>query len=223
MSTLSVLATSRSVMMRRTPMTTAATASPITMPKAYDAGNCSARAAEVDRRARDGRADGDRVDDERRAVVDEALGAERRERAAGQSPGDRGDRRRIGRREDGAEGECDRPGQPERLADPGDDAGGDEHEHDALEQDDAEVAADLAQRGVERLPVEQRRQEQQQHHLGLEFEVGEERDEPDRRAEHEEDERRRHADASGDRTAEHERRTDDDDELETLHRTPPGS
>ena len=103
--------------------------------------------------------DGQPVDDQGGAVVDQALGAEHGHRAARQVAGQDADRRRVGGRQRGAED----PRRPPREAEPvrggGDRGGGGDDQRGAGQDDDPQVVADLPQRGGQALPVEQGGQE----------------------------------------------------------------
>ena len=79
----------------------------------------------------------------------------------------------------------------------GDDQGG------AGEDDDAQVVTDLAQRGGQALPVEQRRQEEQEHDLRRQLHLGQLRHEPNQHADQHQQDRGR------DRISARERATHD--------------
>ena len=92
---------------------------------------------------------------------------------------------RVGRRDDGAEREGDRPGQADQLvADDRDRTGRDQHQSDRGQRQRAGVGAQRPQVGQEGRHVEQRRQEDHQHQVGIELDVGDagqvaERDRPE--------------------------------------------
>ena len=98
---------------------------------------------------------------------------------------DRRRRDRVGRRDDGAEREGDRPGQVDELVpDDRDRAGRYQHQSDRGQRQGAGVGAQCPQIGHEGRHIEQRRQEDHQHQVGLELDVGDagevaERDRPE--------------------------------------------
>ena len=132
------------------------------------------------------------VGDERRRVVDQRLALDDRHVAPrGADP--RGDRRRrdgIGGRHDGAqhEGRLPRHAVDELVGDERHAHHREDHEADGEQADLAEVVAQLAQRGEEGRGVEQRRQDDDEHDVGVELDVGDAGDEAQRRAaDHEQD------------------------------------
>ena len=96
---------------------------------------------------------------------------------------DRGRRHRVGRRDDRAERERDRPRQPDHLVgDDGDRGRGDQHEPDRGQRDRPRAVAQAAQVGEERGRVQQRRQEDEQHQVGVERDLGDPRHQPEQQA-----------------------------------------
>ena len=133
------------------------------------------------------------VGDEGRRVVDQRLAFDDRHVAA-RGADARGDRRRrdgIGGRHDGAQHEGRLPRHPvDHLV--GDDRHAhhrEDHEADREQADLAQVVAQLVQRGEEGRGVEQRRQDDDQHDVGVELHVGDARDEAERRAADDEQDR----------------------------------
>jgi hypothetical protein len=125
--------------------------------------------------ARDDGDDGEAVGDERGAVVDEALALDQRDQPAGktQSSSDRGSRCRVRGRDDRSEHEGLGP------AEAGDHGVGDDrdrqhrgqHEADGEERDRANVRAELPQRREEGRPVQEGRQDRDQHEVGSELDA----------------------------------------------------
>ena len=132
------------------------------------------------------------VGDEGRRVVDQRLAFDDRHVAA-RGADARGDRRRrdgIGRRHDGAQHErrLPRHAVDDLVGDDGHAEHREDHEADREQADLAQVVAQLAQRGEEGRGVEQRRQDDDQHDVGVELHVGDAGDEAQRRAaDHEQD------------------------------------
>ena len=119
--------------------------------------------------------DRDLVQGQRGAVVEQALAAQDRQHPAGQPEvaADRGGGDGVRRRDDGAEDERGpqrhRPDQP-----PGgdrDDGGGEQHQPDGQQRDRAQVAPDGQVRGLLRGGVQQRRQEDVEHQVGVDLDV----------------------------------------------------
>ena len=79
--------------------------------------------------------------------------------------------------------------------------GGGEDQHGAGEDHDPQVVADLSQRGGQALPVEQHRQEQQQHNLRRQLGLAEVRHETDEHTHEHQQDRRCDRVATGQRTA----------------------
>ena len=127
----------------------------------------------------DRHADGQSVEHEGGAVVDQALGAQHGHRASRQVAGQDADRGRVGRGERGTEHPGRPPLQAERVRRDRDRGGSGDDQGCAGEDDDAQVVADLAQRRGQALPVEQRRQEQQEHDLRRQLRLAQLRHEPD--------------------------------------------
>ena len=102
---------------------------------------------------------------------------------------DRGRRDRVGGRDDGAERERRRPAEADHaVGDDGDGGHRHQHEPDREQADRPRVRAQVAERGEERGGVEERRQDADEHELGLELEGRDPRREPEREAaEHEQD------------------------------------
>ncbi len=96
------------------------------------------------------------------------------------------------------------------MRDHGDDDRRHYYEPDCEEPDRADVGAEIAERGEERGPVEERRQDAEEDELRLELEVGHARHEPDREPADDEQDRIRDPHGGGKR----EERRDDDQEAE---------
>ncbi len=134
----------------------------------------------------DGDVDGDGIEHQRRAVVDEALGAQHRHLAARQPLRQAGHGGRVGGGEHGAQDRrrvrlhAQRPCRPRHRH-----RGGD-HQGDAEEDDDAQVRPDLTETRVQALPVQDCRQEQQQHDLAVDVDMAELGDQAQQPAEHDE-------------------------------------
>ena len=136
----------------------------------------------------DRHADGQPVQDEGGAIVDQALGAEHGDGAARQVSGQDADRRRIGRRQRGAEDPRRPPCEAEPVRGSGDRGRSGEDQRGAGEDHDPQVVADLAQRGRQALPVQQRGQEDEEHDLRRQLSLPQVRREPDQHTnQHEED------------------------------------
>ena len=132
------------------------------------------RGVEEREAAADRRRDGDPVGDQRRRVVDQALPLDQGDQPARGAELARDRRRghRVGRRDDGAEREGDRPGQVDELvADDRDRTGRKQHQADRGQRQRAGVGAHRAQIGEEGRHVEQRRQEDHQDQVGVELDV----------------------------------------------------
>ena len=159
----------------------------------------------------------DGVDDERRAVVDEALAPQRRHGPKRQEAAEGGGGRRVRGGDGGADHPRDRPGHTEGVDHHRDDPGRDDHEQRAVEQDAPDEAPHLPRRRGERLPVQQRRQEEQQHHLvgqGGAAQLGDRREREPAGDQHD---RLRDPDAVGEHRTHQEGRAECDDEFETVH------
>ena len=142
--------------------------------------------------AGDHRGHGDAVEDEPRPVVHEALALHDRDELAGHSEpaGDRGRSERIGRRDDRAEHERGRPGQPldEFVRDDGHPDRRDDDEADREEPDRPCIGPEVAEGGEERGPVEERREHDEEDELRVELQVRHPRNDADcQAAEDEED------------------------------------
>ena len=165
----------------------------------------------------DRRGDGDREQHQRRPVVDEALGAQRRQRAPGQPFRQSGDRRRVGRRQHRAQ----HPRRPalhaQCLGRPRHRRHRDDDEHDAGQDDHPQVRADLAQARVQALPVEDRGQEQQQDDVGIELDVGQPGDETEQASRAQQQHRRRDAVAPSQRRPDQHGDAEHDDDHEAQH------
>jgi hypothetical protein len=121
------------------------------------------------------RGDGDRQDGQRGRVVEQALALDEGDQARRQPhPAPDGERRhRVGGRHGRTERDARRqrrPADEQREADP-DEQGGGGHEEDREADHGAQVAADGRQRAVQRGAVEQWRQHQREHQLGVEHDV----------------------------------------------------
>jgi hypothetical protein len=95
-----------------------------------------------------------REQDQRRTVVDQTLGAQRRQGSSRESLRQTGHRRRVRRREHRAQHPC-RPRvhaqRPPRVRDR---HHRHDHQHDARQHDHPQVRADLPQTGVQALPIQ---------------------------------------------------------------------
>ena len=168
-------------------------------------------------------ADGQPVEDECGAVVDQALGAEHGHRAARQVAGQDADGGRVGRRQRGAEDPRRPPLEAEPVRGGGDRGSGGEDQHGAGEDDDPQVVADLPQRGRQALPVQQRRQEQQQHDLRRQLHVPQVRREPDQHSDQDQQDGGCDRVAARERAARDQGDTEQDDHLESKHGRHPRS
>ncbi len=168
---------------------------------------------------------GGAVGHQRRAVVHEALSLDHpREPARNAQPArDRGRRQRIGGRNDGAEREGRGPRQPgnRRVHDHGHGAHRHEHEPDGVQRDRAHVRTQVANRGEVRRVEQQRRQEDEQHDVRVELDLGHPGAEPHEASAHHEQDRVRHVQQpreSGERGHSHQQ--EQEDELDVVHRGP---
>jgi hypothetical protein len=162
--------------------------------------------------------DRDRVDHQGGAVVDEALGPQHGHGPAGQGSGQHADGRGVGRRDGRAEHPRRAPRHPEQeVRDRRHRRGTGHHQDRAGEDDNPQVAADLAQGGREALPVEQGGQEHQQHDLRRQLHLAQRRHEPEHHADRQQGDRRRDGELLGQGAAHQQRDTHDDDHLQTEH------
>ena len=130
-------------------------------------------------RSRAHRHDREAIKDERRCVVRQSLAFEDDEEAPWKlhSPGDRQRRDGVGRRNDGAQDEADGPGKAQQeMCRRGD---GDRGEHDTADRqqrDRAQVEAELFPAHLHRVPIDDRRQHEQQDKIGRELQARQPRD-----------------------------------------------
>ena len=185
------------------------------------------RAEELEHRARGrdalphGRRDRDLVGDQGRRVVDQALALEDVDDSPRRADAlkDRCGRDRVRGRDDRPERERDRPRELDHLV--GNDGDGrrrDQHEPDRVEGDRPRAVAQAAQVGEERGRVQQRRQEDQQHQVGVELDARDPRHQPEQQATEHERDRVRDPQPVGERVqpgGRDEQRRDDD--LQVTH------
>ncbi len=131
------------------------------------------------------------VGGQRGGVVHEPLAAEDGHEPAREAElaGDLGGRHRVGRRHDGTQSEGHRPGHPahHRVDHHRHRHHGGQHQAHGQQQDGLQVDAELACRGVEGGVVDERRQEDQQHQVGLELHAVLGRDQRHRDAGHDQE------------------------------------
>ena len=137
------------------------------------------------------RGDRELVDGQAGAVVDQRLTLEDRGDAIGcaQAPEHGSRRDRIGGSEDRAQHQCwSPPDTRDRVSDRRHGGHRQQHEADREQPDRAGVSSKILGRGAERRGVDQRRQEHEQHGVGVDLWRGGSRHQPDRQtAEHEHD------------------------------------
>lgn len=167
-------------------------------------------------------ADGQTVDDQRGAVVDQALRAQDGDLTARQGAGEDADRRRVRGRHGRTEHPRRPPRQPEGVPRRGDGPGGEDDEYGAQLQDATQVGADFPQGGGQALPVQQHRQEEQQHDVRGQLRVPQGRDEPQEHTRHEQDYGRGDAEALSHDVAHQHGHAQDHDEFETEQGASPG-
>ena len=165
----------------------------------------------------DGDVDGHGVQDQCGPVVDDALGAQHGQGPAGQLFRQTGHGGRVGGGEHGAEDRCRVRFHTHRSRRPRDRDRGDDHQGDGGHEDDAQVLADLAKAGVQALPIEDRRQEQQQHDLAVDPHIAEKRDQTQQRAEQDEQNRGTHAVAPAQDRTQDDGADQRDDDLKPKH------
>jgi hypothetical protein len=154
-------------------------------------------------------------------VVQEALGLQDRDAAPGkmQAVGDRDDGDLVGRRHDGPEDGGDRPAESDRrVRDARHRRDRRDDEPDREEEDGPDVPPVLAERRVHGLPVEERREEDEEHEVGLELDVRQAGDEAEAEPAEDQDDRIRNADADGERAEEHDGDEERDDDRLVRHR-----
>ena len=146
---------------------------------------------------------GHAVGHERGRVVEEPLALDRahdppRHLEAAQ---DRRGRERVRGRHDRAQHERRLPGHAghERVRGPRHRAHGQQHEPDRAERHRAQVGPQEAEVGEDRRRVEERWEEDHQHHLGIQRHVGQAGDEPEQRAAHDQHDRVRDRHGPGER------------------------
>ena len=182
----------------------------------YDELFCE-RAGGVPKRERraDDRGDADRIQNERRRVVDEALAFDRSDDVPRdvELVGDRREGDLVGRSDDGAEDERHAP----RHA--GDDRVGDDRDGNRGEDDQAKghledperTGAELASRRGYALPIEQGREKDDEHEVRRQRNRRHARDETDRHSAEHENDRIGDVDAIRDRDQHDDRKKDNDD------------
>jgi hypothetical protein len=164
-------------------------------------------AEELERRRPEGERAADRgrhrgaVDDERGAVVDQALALDDVDQPPrrAQPLHDRRGRDRVGGSEDAAQHERRGPGQVQHVVRRhGDDRRGEQHEPDGQQRYRPQVAAQVAQVGEEGRHVQQRRQEDHEHQVRLELRLRETGQQAQHQAAQHEQDRVGHVDLPGD-------------------------
>ena len=114
--------------------------------------------------------------DESRGVVEQRLALEDGDDPSRQADpaGDRGGGDGVRRGDDGADGDRDRPrdARHDEVDERADAEACEDDEADRQEEDRAPVGVEVDQRGLDRGGVEQRRQQAEQHDLGLEVDLG---------------------------------------------------
>ncbi len=171
--------------------------------------------------AADDGVDGQRVDHDRRDVVEQALALQYRDQPARQSdgPGDGDGGHRVGRRDEGAD--RDGGGQRQSGQQPVDGARdrdrGDHHQGDGEQQDRADVGPEVADGGAPGDREDQRRQHQRQDQVGVELDVGDLRHdrhhEPERGHQH----GLRHAGPAGQRDGDHRGEQHQEEQRQLAH------
>ena len=142
-----------------------------------------ARRVQERERARDHGHGREPEEDERGSVVDEALALDDRDRAArnAEAAGDRRRGERVGRRDDRAEHEAHGPREADHVVSRDrDHHHRQRHEPDREQRDRPQVALQVAQTGVERGRIEERRQDPEDDRVGRKGHRRHERDEPER-------------------------------------------
>jgi hypothetical protein len=143
----------------------------------------------------------DAVDDQRGPVVDRTLCTQRCQLPGGQSPAEGSHRRGVGGGDRSTDDPGRPPGQSQCVPDHGDCPGRSDHQERAGEDDPAKEAAHLPQRGGQALPVQQRRQEQQQHQFGWESHPVEVGNHAEGQPDQQQDDRNGHPEATSDQVA----------------------
>jgi hypothetical protein len=161
--------------------------------------------------------DGQPVEDECGAVVDEALGAQHGHRAARKVAGQDADRCRIGWCQCGAEDPGRPPFEAERVRGRGDRGGGGDHQGGATQDHHPQVVADLPQRRGQALPVQQRGEEHEKHDLRRQLRLPEVRHETDQHPDQDQQDGRRDRIAARERAARDKGDPQQDNHLESEH------
>ena len=138
-------------------------------------------AAGVDKRkrSRTDRHDREAIKDERGRVIGQPLALENDDQAPRKLHAlrDRQGRHRVGRRNDGAQDEADRPGKAQQEMGRRGDGDGREHDTaDRQERDRAQVEAEFLPAHLHRVPIDDRRQHEQQDKIGSELQARQPRD-----------------------------------------------
>ena len=163
--------------------------------------------------AADGNADGEAIDHQRGAVVDQALGPQHSHDSPRQRPGQHPDGGGVGGRDRGPQHPARSPGHAECVGGRSHCGRRGHHQRGTGENDHAHIASDLAQRRGQALPVEQRREEQQQDDLGRQAGLAQGRDESDQHSDQHQQDRRCHRVSTSEGTAHHHRDAEDDHNL----------
>jgi hypothetical protein len=140
------------------------------------------------------RQNGEAIENQRRGVVGEALAFENDENAPRQMqpPGNGQRRDDIRRGNDGAEHEADGPGRAEHVVHRrGDGAGGEDDAADGEQGDGAQIGAEFPPAHGDAGGIDQRRQQDQQHHLRRQFDARQPGNEGEGDAAHQEGDGRR--------------------------------
>ena len=140
------------------------------------------------------------VEDQRGGVVGEPFALEHDEDSPRQAElaRDRQRRHHVGRRDDGPEQEADAPWQPDQVMRRGrDHEGGEDHAADRQQGDDAQIEVEFAPAHRDAGRIDQRRQHQQQHQFGRQFQRGHARHEGERGAGEQQQDRGRGVDPFG--------------------------
>ncbi len=164
---------------------------------------------------------GDPVEDQRGAVVDHRLAFDQQPHPLGgaEAAEDRGGGDGVGGGEDGAEDSRLGPAQPRhgRVGDEGDDGGSDEDEPDREQRQRPHHRPQLQRRGAPARRVDQRRQEDEEDRVRVEFDLGQAGDEGDRQAADDEHDRGGDLAVVGDADQQRRGQDQDQDRLDVVH------
>ena len=154
-------------------------------------------------------------------VVEQRLALEDRDDASRQPDpaADRRGRDGVGRRDDRADRERQRPAEvgQQQVDDHGHPGGGEDDQSDRQQQDRSPVGVEVDEGGLHRGGVQQRRQQAEQHHVGLEMDLRHHRQEGARHADDDQQQRRRQADPLRDGGPGQDHDGQDDQEEGDLH------